>query len=259
MEIVSSAVSEQVLKPTFCLEVHEPLTTTSFLPLPQANHSITKTQASSALSFQSRLSFQKDQKHYCRRVSFDNAADQRKSEQTFTLSFTTERFSPSHRSRCFLLPIDLDVGTTDAIQYAMEASYQSSTGQLDRPISERIYTPPKKIAQDIRVTIELHFGRPETSLIHMAAMYEPSVIVLGTRNRPRQKTPFSGAGVFKYSLRQVRIPVIVVRDSQDRMKETESQVQSIASFHFLQFLSPRRLLKQLRQQVHAFHNTTPLA
>ncbi|KAL0084005.1 hypothetical protein J3Q64DRAFT_1697927 [Phycomyces blakesleeanus] len=249
MEIVSSAVSEQVLKPTFCLEVHEPLTTTSFLPLPQANHSITKTQASSALSFQSRLSFQKDQKHYCRRVSFDNAADQRKSEQTFTLSFTTERFSPSHRSRCFLLPIDLDVGTTDAIQYAMEASYQSSTGQLDRPINSSDYRTSFRTARNVTYPYDPLW----------AAMYEPSVIVLGTRNRPRQKTPFSGAGVFKYSLRQVRIPVIVVRDSQDRMKETESQVQSIASFHFLQFLSPRRLLKQLRQQVHAFHNTTPLA
>ncbi|KAI9031903.1 hypothetical protein CLU79DRAFT_831146 [Phycomyces nitens] len=251
MEVVS-AVSEQVLKPAFCLEVHEPLTTTSFLPLPQANHSIAKSQASSALSFQSRLSFQKDQKHYCRRVSFDNATDQRKSEQTFTLSFTTERFSQSHRSRCFLLPIDLDTLVDDGDSLVVLGVYAP-----DIIKGERIYTPPRKIAQDIRVTIELHFGRPETSLIHMVAMYEPSVIVLGTRNRPRQRTPFSGAGVFKYSLRQVRVPVIVVRDSQENTRETESQVQSIESFHFLRLFSPRRLLKQLRQQVYAFHDSAP--
>ncbi|KAI7869200.1 hypothetical protein BDF14DRAFT_392406 [Spinellus fusiger] len=110
----------------------------------------------------------------------------------------------------------------------------------------------------IKVTIELHFGRPETSLMNMVAMYEPTAIVLGTRNKARQKHLFSGAGVFKYSLEHTSLPVIVVCDSApcDDTKEKNKaklstqalgqQCDSLKSGRF----SPMKVVNQWKQHFY---------
>ena len=43
-------------------------------------------------------------------------------------------------------------------------------------------------------------------------MYQPSMLVVGSRNKTKYKHAYSGAGIFKYRLKHSTIPVVIVRD-----------------------------------------------
>lgn len=43
-------------------------------------------------------------------------------------------------------------------------------------------------------------------------MYQPSVLIVGSKIKTKYKHPYSGAGIFKYRLKNSHIPVVIVRD-----------------------------------------------
>lgn len=43
-------------------------------------------------------------------------------------------------------------------------------------------------------------------------MYQPSMLVVGSRNKAKYKHVYSGAGIFKYRLKHSTIPVVIVRE-----------------------------------------------
>lgn len=64
------------------------------------------------------------------------------------------------------------------------------------------------------MVVELTFGRPEVALEEMIRMYQPSMLVVGSRNKMKYKHAYSGAGIFKYRLKHSTLPVIIVRDKE---------------------------------------------
>lgn len=43
-------------------------------------------------------------------------------------------------------------------------------------------------------------------------MYQPSLLIVGSRNKSKYKHAYSGAGIFKYQLKHSTVPVVIVRD-----------------------------------------------
>ena len=43
-------------------------------------------------------------------------------------------------------------------------------------------------------------------------MYQPSLLIIGSRNKSKYKHAYSGAGIFKYRLKHSIVPVVIVRD-----------------------------------------------
>lgn len=49
-------------------------------------------------------------------------------------------------------------------------------------------------------------------------MYQPSLLIVGSRNKTKYKHAYSGAGIFKYRLKHSTIPVVIVRDTPKQRK-----------------------------------------
>lgn len=62
-------------------------------------------------------------------------------------------------------------------------------------------------------------------------MYQPSMLVVGSRNKLKYKHAYSGAGIFKYRLKHSTIPVIVVRDKEIDMKPQKRLKKSFSLFN----------------------------
>ncbi|KAI7869199.1 hypothetical protein BDF14DRAFT_1785892 [Spinellus fusiger] len=84
-------------------------------PIPHSSHNRHSNHSS-----HSNHPLQKQQQHYFyRRVSFDTFTHQHNAKKTYTLSYCAKGYQPDHHARLFLLPIDLDSGTTHAVHYTM--------------------------------------------------------------------------------------------------------------------------------------------
>lgn len=43
-------------------------------------------------------------------------------------------------------------------------------------------------------------------------MYQPSMLIVGSRNKLKYKHAYSGTGIFKYRLKHSSVPIVIVRD-----------------------------------------------
>lgn len=60
-------------------------------------------------------------------------------------------------------------------------------------------------------------------------MYQPSMLVVGSRNKTKYKHAYSGAGIFKYRLKHSTIPVVIVRDKLQKRRQPDNKEPSASS------------------------------
>ncbi|KAI8644301.1 hypothetical protein BD408DRAFT_128272 [Parasitella parasitica] len=188
----------------------------------------------SSLSLESRHSIQSSfdsSRTYQRRVSFDNVTNISPAFQSFTLKQCSKGFERNRRTRTFIVAIDLDCRSVEPLVFALT----NLVDEGDEVVVVGVYSQgqladdeelqPKDKAQEIMnwiveshqgdnisMVVELTFGRPELALEEMLRMYQPSMLVVGSRNKAKYKHAYSGAGIFKYRLKHSSIPVVIVRD-----------------------------------------------
>lgn len=51
-------------------------------------------------------------------------------------------------------------------------------------------------------------------------MYQPSMLIVGSRNKVKYKHAYSGTGIFKYRLKHSTVPIIIVKDKPTPIEKT---------------------------------------
>ncbi|KAI8384641.1 uncharacterized protein BYT42DRAFT_563165 [Radiomyces spectabilis] len=176
---------------------------------------------------------------YVRGVSFDTMTDKDLPLYSFTLRGKTPNYKKDRRSRSFLVATDLANYSEYALTWASEeimddgdelvvlrvvtvdltdkrANVQSVLEQEAHEAREKATevmdkimkntTPDKKIS----VIIEFVFGKVQETIQHMIAMYQPSLLIVGTRGLSEFKGMLLGS-ISKYCLQHSPVPVVVVR------------------------------------------------
>ncbi|KAI8069178.1 hypothetical protein BC940DRAFT_272309 [Gongronella butleri] len=176
---------------------------------------------------------------YVRGVSFDTMNNRDLPDYSFTLRGKSPGYRRSRRSRSFLLATDLATYSDHALNWAIndiiddgdelivlravtvdlndkksavEATLLREEKQaredaqkvMDRIMSSS--TDDKKIS----VIIEFVVGKVQQTIQQMIAMYQPSLLIVGTRGLSEFQSMLLGS-VSKYCLQHSPIPVAVVR------------------------------------------------
>ncbi|KAF2139305.1 uncharacterized protein K452DRAFT_275486 [Aplosporella prunicola CBS 121167] len=189
--------------------------------------------------FQQRVSFD----------TFDKPADFIE-ENSFTLSRKHKDYEYTKRSRTFLCGLD----SNDYSEYALEWLIDELVDDGDEIVCLRVVEKDDKVAADssvergryreeaerlmdriqmkntenkaINLILEFSVGKVQKVIEEMINLYEPAILIVGTRGR--SLGGFQGllpGSVSKYCLQHSPVPVIVVRPSTKRAKTKRKRLQ----------------------------------
>ncbi|RUS28694.1 hypothetical protein BC938DRAFT_481559 [Jimgerdemannia flammicorona] len=175
---------------------------------------------------------------YVRRVSFDAMTHIDLPSYSFTLQAKSQGFKRSKRSRCFLVATDLNTYSDYALEWTIErllddgdevvvlrvvtvdmsasksniANTLSEQEQQAREDAQKVMEGIMMKNEDKQISIVVEFvvGKVQATIQHMIAMYQPSMLVVGTRGRSPVKGFLLGS-VSRYCLQHSPVPVTVVR------------------------------------------------
>ncbi|KAH7044281.1 hypothetical protein BKA57DRAFT_469163 [Linnemannia elongata] len=191
---------------------------------------------------------QRSKNGYIARVGFDTLGCDTPAEYAFTLQARTVGWRRTRRSRTFLVGTDLNEYSSHALQWVMEnmvedgdeivalrvvpielrdsfaksgipsfqgqevAARSEATKIMDM-IREKNKSKPKQV----NIVVEYVVGAVRDTIQHMIKMYEPSMLVVGTRGRSSVKGFLLGS-VSRYLLNHSPVPVTVVRPASKLIK-----------------------------------------
>ncbi|CAG7919680.1 unnamed protein product [Penicillium olsonii] len=184
-------------------------------------------------------------KTYERGVSFDTFDNFDATDFSLTLNYKHKGYQSTRRSRTFLCGTDQNDYSEFALEWLIDelvddgdeivclrAVEKDSRIATDIAIEERKYREEaeklfeqviQKNSQDekaISLVLELAVGKVENIIQRMIRIYQPAMLVVGTRGRNMKGVHSLLPGsVSKYCLQQSPIPVIVVRPSPKREKK----------------------------------------
>lgn len=100
-----------------------------------------------------------------------------------------------------------------------------------------------------------HQGNASYLYFTQMRMYQPSMLVVGSRNKAKYKHAYSGAGIFKYRLKHSTIPVVIVREKlQPRPSLQHLPKKKVPSSTSTLFLAPEEEEDSVKQDnQHAQH------
>ncbi|KAJ5963660.1 uncharacterized protein N7479_003536 [Penicillium vulpinum] len=188
-------------------------------------------------------------KTYERGVSFDTFDNFDATDFSLTLNYKHKGYQSTRRSRTFLCGTDQNDYSEFALEWLIDelvddgdeivclrAVEKDSRIASDAAIEERKYREEaeklfeqviQKNSQDekaISLVLELAVGKVESIIQRMIRIYEPAMLVVGTRGRNLKGVHSLLPGsVSKYCLQQSPIPVIVVRPSPKREKKKKKR------------------------------------
>ncbi|CAG8140616.1 unnamed protein product [Penicillium nalgiovense] len=188
-------------------------------------------------------------KTYERGVSFDTFDNFDATDFSLTLNYKHKGYQSTRRSRTFLCGTDQNDYSEFALEWLIDelvddgdeivclrAVEKDSRIASDVGIEERKYREEaeklfeqviQKNTQDekaISLVLELAVGKVESIIQRMIRIYEPAMLVVGTRGRNLKGVHSLLPGsVSKYCLQQSPIPVIVVRPSPKREKKKKKR------------------------------------
>ncbi|KAG0292348.1 hypothetical protein BGZ96_004308 [Linnemannia gamsii] len=191
---------------------------------------------------------QRSKNGYVARVGFDTLGCDTPAEYAFTLQARTDGWRRTRRSRTFLVGTDLNEYSSHALQWVMEnmvedgdeivalrvvpielrdsfaksgipsfqgqevAARSEATKIMDM-IREKNKSKPKQV----NIVVEYVVGAVRDTIQHMIKMYEPSMLVVGTRGRSSVKGFLLGS-MSRYLLNHSPVPVTVVRPASKLIK-----------------------------------------
>ncbi|KAK7901003.1 hypothetical protein LTR67_003289 [Exophiala xenobiotica] len=182
--------------------------------------------------------------NYQRGVSFDTFDNRDASTESFTLNYKHYNYSRNSRGRTFLCGTD----AKDYSEYALEWMLDELVDDGDEIVCLRVIEKdarPNEPAYDrgkyrleaqklldsvikknsaeekaISIIMELAVGKVQEIFQRMIQLYEPAVLIVGTRGRNLGGMQGLLPGsVSKYCLQHSPVPVIVVRPTSKRMKK----------------------------------------
>ncbi|OGE53823.1 hypothetical protein PENARI_c007G11319 [Penicillium arizonense] len=184
-------------------------------------------------------------KTYERGVSFDTFDNFDATDFSLTLNYKHKGYQSTRRSRTFLCGTDQN----DYSEFALEWLIDELVDDGDEIVCLRAVEKDSRIASDVGIeegkyrqeaeklfeqviqknsqdekaislVLELAVGKVESIIQRMIRIYEPAMLVVGTRGRNLKGVHSLLPGsVSKYCLQQSPIPVIVVRPSPKRQKK----------------------------------------
>ncbi|SAM06452.1 hypothetical protein [Absidia glauca] len=184
--------------------------------------------------------------NYVRVVSFDTMTDKDLPDYSFTLRGKTPGYKRTRRSRTFLVATDLasysdhalhwtinditddgdelvvlrvvsvDMNDKKSVVEATLKREEQRAREEATKVMERIMATGNE-DNKISVVIEFVIGKVQHTIQHMITMYQPSLLVVGTRGLSEFQGLVIGS-VSKYCLQHSPIPVVVVRP-QDSVKK----------------------------------------
>ncbi|KAK2738400.1 hypothetical protein FQN57_007077 [Myotisia sp. PD_48] len=187
---------------------------------------------------------------YNRGVSFDTFDNRDATDFSLTLNYKHKDYRNTRRSRTFLCGTDQN----DYSDFALEWLIDELVDDGDEIVCLRVVEKDSKIASDtsveegryrqeaekildqvitknrheekaISLILELAVGKVQEIIQRMIQIYEPAVLIVGTRGRSLGGMQGLLPGsVSKYCLQQSPIPVIVVRSSTKREKKKQKRL-----------------------------------
>ncbi|KAJ5759650.1 hypothetical protein N7520_006806 [Penicillium odoratum] len=188
-------------------------------------------------------------KTYERGVSFDTFDNRDAADFSLTMNYKHKGYQSTRRSRTFLCGTDQNEYSEFALEWLLDelvddgdeivclravekdsrmASDAAIEARKYRQEAERLFEQViQKNSQDekaISLVLELAVGKVEDIIQRMIRIYEPAMLVVGTRGRNLKGVHSLLPGsVSKYCLQQSPIPVIVVRPSPKREKKKKKR------------------------------------
>ncbi|KAG0030821.1 hypothetical protein BGZ82_007282 [Podila clonocystis] len=191
---------------------------------------------------------------YVSRVGFDTLGCNDTAEYAFTLQAKTNGWKRSKKSRTFLVGTDLNEYSAHALSWTMEnmvedgdevvalrvvpvelrdslsktkipsfhgqeAAAREEAAKIMSSIMER--TSSKKIS----VVVECMVGNVRETIQHMTKLYQPDMLIVGTRGRSSVKGFLLGS-VSRYCLHHSTVPVIVVRPER-KLNKSKTKTKGI--------------------------------
>ncbi|KAF9136016.1 hypothetical protein BGW39_009068 [Mortierella sp. 14UC] len=198
---------------------------------------------------------QRSKNGYIARVGFDTLGCDTPAEYAFTLQARTDGWRRTRKSRTFLVGTDLNEYSSHALQWVMEnmvedgdeivalrvvpielrdsckcsLSYIAKSGipsfqgqevaarSEATKIMEMIREKNRSKQKQVNIVVEYVVGAVRDTIQHMIKMYEPSMLVVGTRGRSSVKGFLLGS-VSRYLLNHSPVPVTVVRPASKLIK-----------------------------------------
>ncbi|KAF9912075.1 hypothetical protein EC991_001021 [Linnemannia zychae] len=191
---------------------------------------------------------QRSKNGYIGRVGFDTLGCDTPAEYAFTLQAKTDGWRRTRRSRTFLVGTDLNEYSSHALQWVMEnmvedgdeivalrvvpVELRDSFAKSGIPsfqgqevaarseatkIMEMIREKNRSMHKEVNIVVEYVVGAVRDTIQHMIKMYEPSMLVVGTRGRSSVKGFLLGS-VSRYLLNHSPVPVTVVRPASKLIK-----------------------------------------
>ncbi|ODM16645.1 hypothetical protein SI65_08152 [Aspergillus cristatus] len=201
---------------------------------------------------------------YERGVSFDTFDNPDAADFSLTLNYKHKGYQCTRRSRTFLCGTDQNEYSDFALEWLIDelvddgdeivclrAVENASDAGIEagryRKEAEKLFEQViQKNSQDekaISLVLELAVGKVQDIIQRMIRIYEPAVLIVGTRGRnlSGMQSLLPGS-VSKYCLQQSPIPVIVVRPSTKREKKKKKRLAdpSRRSYNHILELSERR-------------------
>ncbi|KAG0338030.1 hypothetical protein BG004_007389 [Podila humilis] len=191
---------------------------------------------------------------YVSRVGFDTLGCHDTAEYAFTLQAKTNGWKRTKKSRTFLVGADLNDYSAHALSWTMEnmvedgdeivalrvvpvelrdslsktkipsfqgqeAAARSEAAKIMSSIMER------NSAKKISVVVECMVGNVKETIHHMTKLYQPDMLVVGTRGRSSVKGFLLGS-VSRYCLHHSTVPVIVVRPER-KLNKSRTKTKGI--------------------------------
>ncbi|KAI1316208.1 hypothetical protein EDD11_010318 [Mortierella claussenii] len=243
----SSAPDSLLPSPTLA---SSPAASTTVSPSNSTTSSLSSTSASASDSTEFRKTEappkQRSKNGYIGRVGFDTLDCEDTTQYAFTLQARTDHWKRTKRSRTFLVGTDLNDYSAHALKWVMEnmvedgdeivalrvvpmelrdsfakSGIPSFQGQEIAARSEATkimdMIRESNKSKEINIIVECLVGNVRDTIQHMIKMYEPAMLVVGTRGRNSMKGFLLGS-VSRYCLNHSPIPVTVVRPASKLIK-----------------------------------------
>ncbi|EIE79700.1 hypothetical protein G6F47_009970 [Rhizopus delemar] len=183
---------------------------------------------------------------FIRVVSFDTMTNKDLPDYSFTLRAKSPGYKRTRRSRTFMVATDLANyseyalnWTTDTMMedgdelivlrvVTLEMNNKKRDGLLQleekesrkkaNELMEKIIENSHKSDKKISVVIEFVIGKVQETIQRTISMYQPSLLIVGTRGLSEIRGMFLGS-ISKYCLQHSPVPVTVVR-SEDQIRKS---------------------------------------
>ncbi|KAF5000726.1 hypothetical protein FGRMN_1567 [Fusarium graminum] len=199
---------------------------------------------------------QRFQKH----VAFDNVPTGEPTKNnaiSFTLNVRHKGYQARRRSRCFMVGVDEHAYSDYALQWLLEELVDDGDEVVCVRVVEKEMRSDKQYRDDaqavmrgildrngnnraINIVLEYAVGKLHTTFQVLIQMYQPAMLIVGTRGRTlgglqglvNTRNSFS-----KYCLQYSPVPVIVVRPTEKRIKKKAKRANDSARQTYVSMLA----------------------